>query len=255
MDITNIFSHSFTLSFFWGVGLTLSALGGTPSFTMLTDRHYSRTNTWNGCALFGRGEGTVFHTWRCPRFELTAAVHTAFHHARYARQRRVPMSYYAVDETTLSNETRTVYANFEQLRPAVEYGFEIDGECVANLDVRVLPFAVTNPTSKTGLHCVLVAYFSRIGEFVFAVYVNINDGNVSLDFNEAAMEGYLFIASESRYPYLTPQECKKQREVYMKYFRCETDKPKHRSEKENKAAKEGFHIEEAEEIKVEVPGL
>ena len=71
------------------------------------------------------------------------------------------MSYYAVDETTLSNETRTVYANFEQLRPAVEYGFEIDGECVANLDVRVLPFAVTNPTSKTGLHCVLVAYFSE----------------------------------------------------------------------------------------------
>ena len=41
----------------------------------------------------------------------------------------------------------------------------------------------------------------------------------------------------------------------MKYFRCETDKPKHRRETENKAAKEGFHIEEAEEIKVEVPGL
>lgn len=250
MVIDNKNKLPLVLLIFVGLVLFSSVLGGTPAFTMLTDRSYMRTNTCNGCVAFGRGVGTRFQTWNCPKHELTAAVHAAFHHARYARQRRVPMSYYAIDETTSSNETSTVYANFEQIRPAVEYGFEIDGECVADLEVRVLPFAVCNPTSKADLHCVLVAYYSRVGDFVFAVYVNINDGNVSLDFHDAAIEEYLFIASESRYPYLTPQECEKQREVYIKYFRRESENPKRRNEeKKVKPSNQAFQIEE---VKVDV---
>lgn len=249
MAINNKFEHYFVFLLLGGFALFCSALGDAVSFTMLTGRHYMRTNTWNGCVSFGK-KGTTFRVWQCPGYELTAAVYAAFHHARYARQRDIPMSYYVVEEDLTSNVPRTVYANFEQIRPPARYDFDIEGENVADLEAHILPFAVSNPISKVDLHCVLVAYFSQAGQFVFAVYVNINDGNVSLDFHEAAMDEYLFVASESRYPYLTPFECRKQRDVYIKYFKRESGWAVR-----HKTIKSSVITSHIEEVKVDVPGL
>ena len=139
------------------------------------------------------------------------------------------MSYYETGRYETSGAAVTVYGNLDQFSPPVEYDFEIGGESVAQLNTHVLPFAVSTPRSKVDLHCVLVVFSTREGEFVFGVYVNVNEGTASLDFHETVSKGFMFIASESRYPYLTRQECRKQAEVYKKYFSPpETKEPKPR---------------------------
>lgn len=93
--------------------------------------------------------------------------------------------------------------------------YEIAGERVPGLSARVRPFSVRNAASKSALKCVLVAFFKN-ETFVFAVYVNVNNGKTSLDFLDAA--GLKLLESESRYPYLTRMECDKQDKVYFTQF-------------------------------------
>ena len=220
-------------TFLWSgiLGLALypmAVCGGVfPSVEPLTGRSYVRTNTWNGCVSYAHGKETTFRAWKCPYRELLAAVHSAFHYARYGRPRTIPMSYYETGRYETSGAAVTVYGNLDQFSPPVEYEFEIGGESVARLNTHVLPFAVSTPRSRTDLHCVLVVFSTWKGEFAFGVYVNVNEGTASLDFHEAVSKGFMFIASESRYPYLTRQECRKQAEVYVKYFSPpETKEPK-----------------------------
>ena len=92
------------------------------------------------------------------------------------------------------------------------------GKRLKDMNLRVLPFQVVNPNSKSSLHCILVGFFTE-EQFCFAVYVNFNTGKASLDFHEVAIEGYALVAAESRYPFLISDECKIQRDVYVKYFK------------------------------------
>ena len=97
---------------------------------------------------------------------------------------------------------------------------------MSDMNVRVLPFKVTNPKSKSALYCILVAFLHK-GSFCLAVYINVNEGRASLDFHDVVMGGYAFIAHESRYPYLTSSECVIQRDVYINLF----SPPKKKQEK------------------------
>ena len=52
-----------------------------------------------------------------------------------------------------------------------------------------------------------------------ATYFNANTGKVVLDFHDISQSGGMLLASESRYPYLTPDECSIQGKVCADYFR------------------------------------
>ena len=103
---------------------------------------------------------------------------------------------------------------------------------MSDMNVRVLPFKVTNPESKSTLHCILVAFVHK-GSFCLAVYINVNDGRASLDFHDVAIGGYAFIAHESRYPYLTSSECDIQSDVYVKLFSRHEEKKEEAPRKSN----------------------
>ena len=110
--------------------------------------------------------------------------------------------------------------NLEQFGPPIGDHVIIGGIALDKMKIRVLPFKVSNTNSKSDLRCILVGFFHE-ETFCLAVYVNMNDGKVSLDFHDVAIRGYTLIAHESRYPYLTPSECNIQAKVYIKYFKQE----------------------------------
>jgi len=87
------------------------------------------------------------------------------------------------------------------------------------MDVYTLPFQVKNRMSRFPLRCILVAFFHE-RKFLFAVYVNVNTGNISCDFNDSADS--MLLVGESRYPYLTADECQKQEEICQNLFKPAT---------------------------------
>ena len=189
----------------------------------LDGRAYFRNNTWNGCCVIDTGGITSFQVEDFSKEESVFAACLAIHHVRYGRNVRVPLEYYEKpiepDECDrASNVVRKVEINIEQFCPPIGDHVIIDGIALDKMKIRVLPFKVSNTNSKSDLRCILVAFFHEEA-FCLAAYVNMNNGKVALDFHEVAMDGYMLIAHESRYPYLTPSECAIQAKVYIKYFK------------------------------------
>ena len=192
--------------------------GDCPSFEWL-NRPYCRTNTWNGCCTFENGLNTRFWNWKPPRQEVVSAIYAARHYVRYGKRVSAPAGYYedpVDDALCVANAWKL---SLDQFPPQSADVIVLNGISIpmSDMNVRVLPFKVTNPKSKSPLHCILVAFVHK-GSFCLAVYVNVNDGRASLDFHDVAIGGYAFIAHESRYPYLTSSECDIQRDVYVKLF-------------------------------------
>ena len=188
-------------------------------FSHLAGREYVQTNTWNGCCQFSVGQKTRFLSWECPETECLFAINIAIHHVRYERNVVTPFKYYEqVVEGNPSNTEKIVRINLNQFPPRPYEDLVINGKRLKDMNLRVLPFQVVNPNSKSSLHCILVGFFTG-EQFCFAVYVNFNTGKASLDFHEVAIEGYALVASESRYPFLISDECKAQQDVYVKYFK------------------------------------
>ena len=206
---------------------TLSLYGGDMIKTIerLDGRAYFRDNTWNGCCVFDTGGNTSFQIGDSSKEENVFAACLAIHHVRYGRNARIPLEYYKMplelDECDrASNVVRKVKINFEQFSPPIGDHVSINGVALDDMKIRVLPFNVSNANSKSDLRCMLVGFFH--GEtFCLAVYINMNDGKVSLDFHDVATRGYMLIAHESRYPYLTPSECDIQAKVYIENFKQE----------------------------------
>ena len=131
----------------------------------------------------------------------------------------VPTGYYEGPVDEAASVPNAWKLNFNQFPPLLSDVIIINNVSISisDMNVRVLPFKVTNPESQSALYCILVAFVHN-GSFCLAVYINVNDGRASLDFHDVAMGGYTFIAHESRYPYLTSSECGIQRDVYIKLF-------------------------------------
>lgn len=205
-----------------GIALTVFvALGGEGGIVAtIGDRSYCRTNTWNGCSMFGVGRDTEILKWTPPKNEISSAIYVARHYVRYGRRSSVQLDYYYEPLGEDTSTGKSWRLNFNQFPPFIEDRIDMEDISVSlsNMGIRVLPFKVTNPKSKSPLYCVLVEFMHN-GEFCFAVYVNVNTGQASLDFYELVNDGWMLIASESRYPYLTPDECKIQSRVYVKYFK------------------------------------
>ena len=182
------------------------------------DRQYCRTNTWNGCCVYENGRGTRFWKWDSPRGEIVSAIYAARHYIRYGKASLTSSGYY--EDTVTLHDGRAWRLNLNQFPPPTSNDIAIDGMSVllSDMDICVLPFEVTNPGSKSPLRCILVEFLHK-GRFCFAVYVNVNTGRASLDFHEFTDSGWMLIASESRYPYLTPPECEIQSQFYIKHFR------------------------------------
>ena len=208
-----------------GLLAMLSLSGGDMIKTIerLDGRPYVRNNTWNGCCVFDTGGKTSFQVEDFSKEKSVFAACLAIHHVRYGRNVQVPLEYYELpielDECErASNVVRKVEINFEQFGPPIGVHVNINGIALDEMKIRVLPFKVSNTNSKSDLRCMLVAFFHDEA-FCLAVYVNMNNGKVALDFHDVAIDGYMLIAQESRYPYLTPSECDIQAKVYIKYFR------------------------------------
>ena len=203
----------------------LSLSGGDMIKTVerLGGRRYVRNNTWNGCCVFDTGGKTSFQVEDFSKEKSVFAACLAIHHVRYGRNVQVPLEYYELpielnECDRASNVVRKVKMNFEQFSPPIGDHVSINGIALDEMKIRVLPFKVSNTNSKSDLRCMLVGFFHEEA-FCLAVYVNMNNGKVALDFHQVAMDGYMLIAQESRYPYLTPSECDIQAKVYIKYFR------------------------------------
>ena len=189
----------------------------------MRERPYVRGNARNGCCVFDTGGTNEFRVVACSESERIFAACVAMHHVRYGRNGQIPLDYYEktfelIGDDHASNVVRKAELNFEQFSPPEGDRVVINGIAFDKMSIRVLSFMVRNTNSKADLRCMLVGFFH--GEtFCLAVYVNLNNGKVSLDFHDIAMEGYMLIAHESRYPYLTPNESDIQLKVYLKYFR------------------------------------
>ena len=186
-------------------------------------RPYVRNNTWNGCFVFDNGSKTLFQERSSSKDESTIAACLAIHHVRYGRNVRIPVGYYEreiplTESEIASNVVRKVELNFAQFAPPIGDNVVINDVVLDKMHIRVLPFKVINTKSKASLRCVLVGFF-RDDDFCLAVYVNMNNGKVSLDFHD--VDDCLLMTQESRYPYLTPRECDVQANVYIKYFKQE----------------------------------
>lgn len=195
------------------------------SIERLDGRPYVRNNTWNGCCVIDTGGKTSIQVEDFSKEESVFAACVALHHVRYARNVQIPHDYYETpieltEGDKASNVVRRVEINLEQFGPPIGDHIIINGIALDKMTIRVLPFKVSNTNSKSDLRCILVGFFYE-ETFCLAVYVNMNDGKVSLDFHEVAIRGYTLIAHESRYPYLTPSECDIQAKVYIKYFKKE----------------------------------
>ena len=199
--------------------------GMTNAIERLDNRPYVRNNTWNGCCVFDTGGKTTFQTRDFSNDESIFAACVAVHYVRYGRNVQIPLDYYEkpielTKEDCASNVVRKVEMNFEQFSPPIGDHVTINGISLDKMKIRVLPFKVSNTNSKSDLRCMLVGFFHE-ATFCLAVYVNMNNGKVSLDFHDVEMSGSMLIANESRYPYLTPGECDIQSKVYIKYFKQE----------------------------------
>ena len=186
-------------------------------------RPYVRNNTWNGCCVFNNGSKTLFQVRNSSKDERVIAACLAIHHVRYGRNVRIPVSYYEreiplTESDKASNVVRKVELNLEQFAPPIGDNVVINDVVLDEMKIRVLPFKVKNTKSKADLRCVLVGFFHD-DAFCLAVYVNMNNGKVSLDFHD--VDDYMLLANESRYPYLKPRECDVQANVYVKYFKQE----------------------------------
>lgn len=175
--------------------------------------------------MFDTGGKTSFQVGDCSQEESAFAACVALHHVRYARNVQIPHDYYErpielTEGDKASNVVWGVEINLAQFGPPIGDHVVIDGIALDKMKIRVLPFKVSNTNSKSDLRCILVGFFHE-ATFCLAVYVNMNDGKVSLDFHDVAIRGYTLIAQESRYPYLTPSECDIQATVYVKYFKKE----------------------------------
>lgn len=197
-------------------------------FARLAPREYVRGNTWNGCVSYGHADHVFFREWACPHFELAAAVAAADHFVRY-RHHVAPLGPEAfAPSRVISNGMEVVTCRmpvnaFEPLRPP---NFDIDGADVRTLERRVLPFRVQAPSeSPVDLRCVLVGFF-REEKFCFAVYYCVNNGRAAMDFHDLSTNGYMLVADQSRYPYLTRDECRTQEKVIVDHFLPPEKRPK-----------------------------
>ena len=200
------------------------------NFSFLGQRSYVRDNTWNGCVSYGFEPTTRFEVWHdCPLDICTEAVHFAIHHARYCRNAQMPIAYYhdpiengCCDQSegmsTNVASTTEFRLNLNKFAPLRERDFKLNGVLFSKMDIKILPFRVTNPSSKIALRCVLVSFWAN-SKFQFAIYFNVNEGVADLDFHTIVGSGGMLVAAESRYPYLTSEECKTQAKVHIDHFK------------------------------------
>ena len=188
-------------------GLLATRIAEPMPFSIITDREYIQTNTWNGSLQFGGMGETKFFRWDCPTEDCIRIAYAIMHYARYNCCRPGVCPVCTIGS---NNETEiaklTMFCFDVQPTPLIlNKGFNIN-----DLRLRILPFRVNNSESiPSDMYCMLGAFF-KDDEFCFAVYVNLNNGKISLNFREVVSSGSPRVASESRFPYLTTDECEVQ---------------------------------------------
>ena len=186
------------------------------SFVRLDARSYVQDNTKGGCVRFPGLDNNSFSVWESSSDDCLLAIQAARHFIRYGMAEEIPMSYYeeevcegedVVGSGIASNTVQRAFRlNLDQFEPPVRGKYGNSGIKVHEMQPRVLSFIVQNPSSKSPLYCILVAFF-QMDTFMIATYFNINTGKVVLDFHQISQSGGMLLASESRYPYLTAEEC------------------------------------------------
>lgn len=197
----------------------LSSLGqliDVHSVGQLETRQYERGNGRSECSRVSMGHVNVFCPWKCPREELSDAVAAAIRYVRYHRKCEDESSSKLPSQLGTTNQWVQLPPPISQFDTPVEKHFFVRGVSVHDMDVRTLSFQIRNSVSYFALRCVLVSFYNR-GKFLFAVYVNVNTGEIAPDFQEAVH--CLSLTGESRYPYLTVEECQKQDEACASLFK------------------------------------
>ena len=194
----------------WGQRLDVRSVG------QLEARQYERGNGRGGCSRVSMGHVNVFCSWKCPREALNDAVAAAIRYVRYHRKHADESSSKQPPQLGTTNQWVRLPPPISQFDAPVEKHFFALGVSVHDMDVRTLSFQIKNAVSYFALRCVLVSFYHG-GKFLFAVYVNVNTGEIAPDFQEVVQ--CLSLTGESRYPYLTVGECQKQDEACASLFR------------------------------------
>ena len=91
---------------------------------------------------------------------------------------------------------------------ALPINFSYKGHKCSEYDLIMVPFVVSNPKFHSALESVVCKFFCS-NEFVFALYINLNEMIASHDFFESSHYAKM-LASISRFPFLDNEEAAKQ---------------------------------------------
>lgn len=148
---------------------------------------------------------TRLNYWgRLSELDLMCAVQLSWHFLRYQiAPRRTPM------RENCQGALTDPYRRFPAKEPSL---FRVDGAVSTNIVMRIFPFRVGNPVSASQLDCCLVT-FHQGKNFICGLYVNLNTGEVGLDFR--TISGCLPLVSLETYcPFMSLSEY----EIQTRFF-------------------------------------
>ncbi len=159
----------------------------------------------NRCGLYDAASSTVtgcvwpakesqFAEWAdAPKSEIIEAERAAWRYARYH----------------LADRREIDGLGFPAFR---SNQFQVHGKISTSLSMRHFPFIVASEEEHHSLHCILVTFNDEKDGFEFAVYVNVNNGAVGLDFGKVC-GSKMSITGQSRFPFLRKCEIEKQKRL------------------------------------------
>ena len=190
------------------------------------------------CLVNEKAQYTRLYYWdAAPKADLMSAVQIAWHHLRYDLAEH-PIKFVSGCAIISSSG-----GDFPEKKLAM---FEYKGETSTNLTLRVYPFKAVNPSSRTADDICLVSVHGK-ADFLCALYVNVNTGDVDFSFRSAS--GVLeLVLYETHCPFLTLDEYA----VQMKLFPPKPERPKKSLKYKVPPRKPANDIPRAVEVEVEI---
>ena len=158
----------------------------------------------SGCLMNNKAPYTQLYYWdSAPKADLMTAVQIAWLRLRYELAES-PMKLDA------PNGVVTIrLGDFREKKKAI---FEYKGVSSTNLTLRVYPFKAVNPGSGTADDFCLISAYGE-ADFLCALYVNVNTGEVDFSFRSAS-SSYELVLCETHCPFLTLEEYAAQEKLF-----------------------------------------
>ena len=158
----------------------------------------------SSCLVNDKAPYTRLYCWdSAPKADLMTAVQIAWHRLRYAlAERQMTFDWQ-------NDVVRICHGDFQEKKMAI---FEYKGVSSTNLTLRVYPFKAANPCSRATDDICLVCVYDEV-DFLCALYVNVNTGEVDFSFRSAS-SSFELVLCETHCPFLTLEEYAVQEKLF-----------------------------------------